>query len=289
LAFLQILSPALSVALSSWKLQISVRHFLWMLMRFGTTWQLFELFGTSVIAAVAIYMVKRWSYPVFLSIFAWGAYSNYAVWHQYPQVYSLMTLLSVNIVNLGVVSYFLLPAVSAAYFNPRLRWWESKPRYRVDIPGSLKFDPSESPGSRFQEIQIVDISEGGVYVIAGQELSLGQKVDLNFTLHHVKLSPEARVVHQGRGDKKGYGIQFTEMGIEEHRALKRAVRGLDLLGYERRNPNVAWYVDLYHWATHLFRTGKGLLPEVPGSGPRPKPAPLRIVENSKDEDVSKAA
>src|SRR5262249_47370748 len=89
LALLQIFSPALSVMLSAWKLQTPVRHFIWMMMKYGTTGQLFELFGTSLIAAVAIFAVKRWSYPVFLTIFAWGAYSNISVWHQYPQVYSI--------------------------------------------------------------------------------------------------------------------------------------------------------------------------------------------------------
>src|SRR6185295_9173146 len=174
LALLQLLSPVLSVTLLAWKLQTPVRHFVWMLVKYGSASQLFELFGTSLITAAAIWAVKKWSYPVFIGIFAWGAYSNFSVWHQYPQVYSLATLLAVNIVNLGLVSYFLVPAVSAAYFNPRLRWWESKPRYSVDLLGTLKFDPPDAPGSRFQEVRITDISEGGVYLVSKEKLSLGQ-------------------------------------------------------------------------------------------------------------------
>jgi hypothetical protein len=290
LALIQIFSPALSVTLSAWKLQTPINHFLWMLLRYGTASQLFELFGTSLIAAIAIFAVKRWSYPVFLAIFAWGAYSNFSVWHQYPQVYSLATLLSVNIINLGLVSYFLLPEVSAAYFNPRLRWWESKPRFHVEMKGMLKYDPPDARGARFQEVKLVDISEGGVYAHIPEPLSLGQVVALNFTVHHVKLSPIGKIVHQGRGEDHGYGIQFTEMAQEDHRALKRAIRGLELLGYERRTPTEPWWQDFWKWATRLVRTGKGFVPEVPADAV--KPTPIRVVaphvENGKD-DISKAA
>jgi hypothetical protein len=292
LALLQIFSPVLSVTLSAWKLQTPIRHFLWMLVKYGGPGQLFDLFGTSLIAAAAIFAVKRWSYPIFLGIFVWGAYSNISVWHQYPQVYSLGTLIAVNLVNLFLVSYFLVPAVSAAYFNPRLRWWESKPRYTIEIRGSIKFDPPEAPGSRFQEARIIDISEGGVYVQVPEKLALGQVVSLNFSLHHVKLSPIGKIVHQGRGETHGYGIQFTEMSVEEQRSLRKAVRGLDLLGYEsKRSPTETWWQDFLRWASHLVRTGKGLVPEIPAHA-RPKPKLTVVeppVENGKDEDVSKAA
>jgi hypothetical protein len=288
LALLQILSPVLSVTLSAWKLQVPIRHFVWMLAKYGTPGQLFELVGTSLIAAAAIFAVKRWSYPVFLTIVAWGAYSNISVWHQYPQVYSLTTLILVNVVNLGLVSYFLVPVVSAAYFNPRLRWWESKPRFSIELVCSMKINPPDAPGSRFCEARITDISEGGVYLYLREKLSLGEIVALNFSLHHVKLSPVGKIVHQGRGEGQGYGVQFVEMAVEEHRALKRAIRGLELLGYERRTPIVPWWLDFYRWATRLLRTGEGLLPEV---APRPAPklrAVEPVVENGKD-DVSKAA
>jgi hypothetical protein len=170
-----------------------------------------------------------------------------------------------------------------------LRWWESKPRYQVELTGSLKFDPSDAPGSRFQEVKITDISEGGVFAILKEKVELGQTVALNFSLHHVKLSPVGKVVHLGRGSQPGCGIQFTEMGIEEHRALKRAIRGLDMLGYECRTPVEPWWQDLYKWASRLVRTGQGLVPDVPKAKPQ-----LRAVEpiqNGHDhkDDASKAA
>src|SRR3954471_1678087 len=100
LAIIQILSPALSIAISAWKLHTPAKHLLWMLVKYGTGWQLFDLFGTGIIAAAAIFSVKRWSYPVFLSILVWDVYSNISVYRQYPQVYSIWTMFAVNVVNL---------------------------------------------------------------------------------------------------------------------------------------------------------------------------------------------
>jgi hypothetical protein len=222
LAMMQLFSPSLSVAVSAIKLHTAPQHLLWMLLKYGSAWQLFDLFGTGLIAAFAIFSMKRWSYPVFLAIFGWDVFSNISVWHQFPQVYSVTTVIFVNAANILLVSYFLIPAVRAAYFNPKLRWWESKPRFSVAIVGKLKSNPTDAPGSRFQDIQITDISEGGAYIIARQALELGQKVSLTFNLHELKFAPTGKIVHRGRDDR-GYGVQFVSMELEEHRTLKRAI------------------------------------------------------------------
>jgi hypothetical protein len=292
LAIMQILSPALSIVLSAWKLHMAPQQLLWQLLKHGSTLQLFDLFGTGVIAAFAIFSVKRWSYPVFLAIFSWDVVNNFIVGTQYSQVYSTLTVVLVNAVNIVLVSYFLLPAVRAAYFNPRLRWWESKPRFRIDIPGALKFETESEPGSRFQSVHVTDISEGGVFILAESKLMLGQKVSLTFALHHVKVAPIGKVVHQGRGGALGYGIQFTEMEVVEHRALKRAIQGLRMLGYEERTPAEPWLQDLRKWLSNLLRTGKGLVPDVPKQQLKPSLKAVeelpKPVENGHD-DVSKAA
>lgn len=258
----QLAAPLVSVALSAWKLKTPFLLFFRLFLRYGTPWQLFNLFGLAVIASLSIWAIKKWSYPVFLGILAWGMIGNYLVWSRNPAVYSLWTLIGVNLVNLAVVSYFLLPAVRAAYFEPKLRWWESKPRFRVTLDADVRWNPPNTPTAQFQQCMIADISEGGVFLRATEPLAVGETVIVSFTIHRRMVSLEGRVVHQGRPESLGYGIQFLASNRDDARAMRDAVRGLELLGYDRNLPQVGLIEDFKTWASTLLPKGEGLVPKI---------------------------
>lgn len=297
LAITQLLTPFVSIALSAWRLKTPFGLCFYLFVKNGTFTQLFELFGLSAIACVSIYAIKRWSYPVFLAICAWGMISNYLVWAKNPHVYSLTMLIVVNLVNLAVVSYFLLPKVRIPYFNPKIRWWESKPRYRVSLDADIMSDAAGEACPRCQKGSICDISEGGIFLASAEALKLGESVFISFTIHHRKVSVHGKVVHQGRPGVRGYGVQFTELNRDERRSLREAVRGLELLGYERCNPQVDFLEDFMAWTVTLLKTGEGLVPQIPEKGAasvtrlavRNSDRKVEPNESASDSDPAKAA
>jgi len=73
--------------------------------------------------------------------------------------------------------YFLLPAVRAAYFNAKLRWWETKPRYLVNIPASFgRKGASSARGT------MVNLSEGGAFLKTARKYKKSQKIHVQFYL-----------------------------------------------------------------------------------------------------------
>ena len=99
-----------------------------------------------LVAAIAIYACKKWSFFVYLVAITVLFVFSYSGYMSKAESISILPVLFVYLVNVSVVSYFLLPAVRQVYFDPRLRWWESQPRYRCDFQCSWSKGESEASG-----------------------------------------------------------------------------------------------------------------------------------------------
>lgn len=257
LAITQALAPITNVILSASLQKLSLAKYLQLFFQTKSWYEIVTFFGLFPLAGYALWAMKKWSYPVFLIVAGWTFFRNYQTWYYYPSVFSLPLLIFAYMVNLGLVSYFLIPAVRAVYFNPKLRWWEAKPRYELRLSGDLQ----GSFGSA--KCTVVNVSEGGVFIETAQKLNKEEDVFVTFSFYALNFHSKAKVVHQARPETNGYGVQFTDMDDFALRNVRRMVKALQLLGVQERSGRVAWYEDLSQWATKLFTTGKGLLPDVP--------------------------
>jgi hypothetical protein len=240
-----------------------------LMIRTGHWPALFDLTASGIAAAVAIFAMKRWSYPVLLAIYGWGFIDNIETWRHAPHALTLFTLVVVNGLNIAFASYFLLPAVRATYFDPKLRWWESKPRFKIDIIATVN-DRQES---------ICDISAGGVFVRNMQKLTLGSTILLRFGLNSLQFDGKGRVVHL-RNEGNGAGIQFIELNRSQKRQLTQAMRELEASGVPRQSPKVSLWEDFKSWSIGLVTTGKGWAPELPT---RSSPPVLTLITNNPDD------
>ncbi len=260
-------------------MRIDIGNYLSLVLRNKTWLQLADIFLLLPIAGIAIYSVKKWSYPVFISIIGWTIYSNYEVWRAHPDTMTLPVTLFTYGANLAIVSYFLIPAVRAAYFNPRLRWWENKPRYKVNLEGMIKGAFGETPA------EVVNLSEGGAFVSTSAELQPEDKVDLHFNVFDRVFGIEGRVVYR-LGSRNAYGVQFI-LTPEIYANLKRVTQGLERMGVQRQPEKVLLYQSLREWAKTLVTTGKGLVPEIMQLQAQTVAAPKAV--ESKDKTESEAA
>ena len=230
-------------------------------------WISFIVFFSFPLAGVAIYAVKKWSLPVFFAIecltivLHWhmlGEYSNLHIVHlTYLRPPILFTLFTV--INMIVVFYFLHPAVRIAYLDPKIRWWESLPRYEVNWGTNLKQGAIELKGS------VLNISENGAFIFVPPPSSLKTDVpvQLGFSFGNLSFLFQSEIVHgfSFKG-QEGYGIKFSFASSLQKDLLKKCMKAVKLLNYERTIKPVPWFESFQQWGKSLLTSKEGLVPKV---------------------------
>lgn len=188
---------------------------------------------------------------------AWGFWVSAESFMHYRQIFPIFLFTLVYLVNLAVVGYFLIPAVREVYFNARLRWWESHPRYEVDASATLRVDGKEIQG------KIRNISVGGIFLEANQSLEVPKDVEVKFDVHRYSFDLSGKLLYINPQMSQGYGVQFTDLKFSQKRDLKRMVKELDKAGVRRRPEVQDWKENFQAWAKQAFTSGKGIVPEIP--------------------------
>ncbi|OFZ22296.1 MAG: hypothetical protein A2X94_02265 [Bdellovibrionales bacterium GWB1_55_8] len=229
------------------------------LIRTSSTWGLIDFFALLPMAGVAIYLCKKWSYPIFLLVAGLTIYSNFNTWSQAPDRFPAWGLALTLFLDAVFVGYFLIPAVRTVYMDPRIRWWESKPRYLVNAPGSVKDADGEKNGT------VADLSEGGIFFAAEETISPQEPVTVRFKSGDREIEVRGTVVYHRKNSGAahgGYGVQFLHTR-ETACAVRKMVRNLRRSGMEARGTS-DWREDLTTWFVTLAKTGKGLVPTPQG-------------------------
>src|SRR6185295_9877362 len=182
------------------------------------------------IAGVAIYMMKRWSYPVFLGAVLWSAVRNLSHLQYAKGVMPLPMLVVVYLFEIGLVGYFFLPKVRTTYFDPTVRWWESKPRYVLELAARVR-----AKGGRDLPGQILNISEGGAFVTVTGDLAVSDALELEFSVMGRPFLTQGKVVHARDmgGGRHCFGIQFIHT-VESLNRFVALTNALALLGFHDR-------------------------------------------------------
>jgi len=82
------------------------------------------------LGALAVFSVKRWGWYLFLGCSAILIGYNLFVFILSPR-YNILLLVLFNLALSVVAGVLFRKHVIAPYFNPRLRWWATEPRYKI--------------------------------------------------------------------------------------------------------------------------------------------------------------
>jgi len=229
----------------------------------GSARHIFEYFFLFPIAGIAIFAVKKWSFPVFLGVEIWTFASNltyFNLLYQNEQILLLAFFIIFAIVNIFIVGYLLLPAVRIAYLDPGIRWWEAKPRYTINIKAQINNNDAGS---------IMNISESGVFLTSTTNLEINSTPALVFSIalpdyskNKIELNLPTTVIHKFSIDNhEGYGIRFNKLSKDSKRLIKTLIKTLEKSNYSRRPPRRS-INSLLQWLTTLTKTGEGLIPKI---------------------------
>ncbi len=146
----------------------------------------------------------------------------------------------------GLVLFLVAREIRVPYFFPKIRWWESDPRYKLSVQTKLK----KSDGSEI-DAEIMDISMGGCFVKCHSYFAQEEEIVMDFKLFERPLQIQGTVVWKTESrvtHPKGIGIKFAPLNKDQLYVLKYATKKLHQLSRV--------YSELTHeknWEEYLSR------------------------------------
>ena len=264
LAVLQLFMPILTIYLAASFYSMGLVQYLRTLSYLRSQWDFYAFFAMPVLASMAIYAVRKWSYPIFLGTIAWQMYHDLTHWTMSSAVFPTEVLIMSYVFNVLAVSYMMLPAVWSLYFNPKFAWWRSKPRYLLSHVGEMKGEKG------FRECKLLDISQGGAYLESNWELDTSEDIALTFNYSGLHFVGKAKILHKGKKGLMtfGYGLEFRDLDRASRKILNQIIRSLKRLNMEQVPKHAIKKEGFVNWALHLVSTGHGLVPMLPPSRAR---------------------
>lgn len=177
------------------------------------------------VCALALYSVRKWGWYIFLgSSITLISYNT--IVYCYNPLYNLAILISFNIALAVIAGIFFRKHIIAPYFNPRLRWWETDPRYRLEISAEIKSEVLNIQG------EILDISTSGCLIVPDATLSLGKihTISINCMSHFFDV--HGKIMRRSSSDEEfdRYGIMFVRLSENTKYQLNMLIKVLEMGG-----------------------------------------------------------
>lgn len=215
-------------------------------------------YAAPILAGVAIFLCKKWSYYLYVLLMLGLFYMSWESTSRSNLPINPAWLVLVFTCNIAVVGFFLIPAVSKVYFDPRMRWWESKPRYFVNWPGSIQ------QGDTKIDLIALNFSRCGLYFEA-QAPQLLHNTRVELTLHPTPqdhFTFEALVARHSQSARPGFGIRFihTRATRKVARTLEKQLLADGKLILSRTGKQEEPFMK---WLKRVFQSGgKALIPKM---------------------------
>ncbi|MEW6057491.1 MAG: PilZ domain-containing protein [Bdellovibrionota bacterium] len=119
--------------------------------------------------------------------------------------------------------YIVGREIRVPYFFPRIRWWESDPRYKLSVQTRLNREEKKDE----LEGEIMDLSVGGCFIKTHGFFMLDEPITLHFTLFEKNIECRGRVVWRTESmvtHPKGIGVKFDTLSKENVFCLKQATK-----------------------------------------------------------------
>jgi hypothetical protein len=211
--------------------------------------------GIPLLSAWLIYMCKKWSYWAYLCFMSVPFIYSYMSWRESDTAMPLTALAVFYVVNSIVVGYFVLPAVRRVYFDSKLRWWETKPRFGASYQAPVTI------GEKKFEGHIRNISEGGIFWESQEIIPENVEIVVEFKGAEEKFQLKGKAIYHRGQDPAGYGIKFDLDPVNSDKLLMLIARLKDEGAViVSRAPGAE---DSFgSWVKSLFKTKAAWIPQI---------------------------
>lgn len=145
----------------------------------------------------------------------------------YPQIPLAVSL------GLILLTFFIVKwELRVPYFNPRIAWWESDPRYKISVPAQM------TSQDHFYQGEIMDISANGCFIKSKAPIHVDQIIHVKFALFDSTFSCDGKIVWQTEGavtHPRGVGVRFLNLDNKNQLLLRDTVKKLKSLSLKYKN------------------------------------------------------
>jgi hypothetical protein len=153
-----------------------------------------------------------------------------------------------NLICAIVLAYFMRAKTREVYFNADVRWWETDPRYVVNIPATLT-----RIGATGTPAKLENLANGGAGLHTAATGFLSEEVvGLTFAQDGTNYTFKARIVWQRQdpGGQNFLGVEWTdETDNAERSKLRRLIREYKRKGLPTTRQIPTWWEDFRGWLT----------------------------------------
>lgn len=177
-----------------------------------------------VIVGYGLWEMRRWSWYLFLISQVMIVYENAILVHEYAESHHKFLVFVLAVLFQIVLTFRVAKEIRVPYFFPRIRWWESNPRYRLSVPlGIKRKNGGEGEG------EILDLSPSGCFAKVRTDFAMDESVSLKFRIYGFEIECEGKVVWCAQSavtHPKGVGIKFGVLSKSQKRSLRIIARRL---------------------------------------------------------------
>lgn len=178
----------------------------------------FALSAVAISVGFGLWEMRRWSWYLFLVLNLLQAYTSAVLASDHGHYFYKVLTFFLSI----ALQFFLVlrvgREVKVPYFLPKIRWWETDPRYKLLVPTSLIRETGLP-----LEGEILDLSLGGCFIKIRNPLNSDELLDLKFTVFGQAIDCKGIVVWRTDGGvthPRGVGIKFAPLERPIRRVLK---------------------------------------------------------------------
>lgn len=260
LALAHLLTPVGNILVNSWLLEVNIKNYVEILLLPQNIGHAFVFFIVPIVSAVLIFIFRKWSYYAYICVMMIPFFYSLNSWLEQPKVATGIALILFYAVNIVIVRYFMHSAVRKVYFDARLRWWETKPRYLTDFVGHLMIQGQELTG------QVKNISDGGLYLECESQIPLNEMFDLKFKFGEEEYKLAGSAVYKRTSAPAGYGLKLqlnSEMKTQLQKLLKHLEAEGSLVAGRVPGPEDSFAF----WFKSLSHSSSAWVPQPPRRGP----------------------
>ena len=230
IALIYLAFPLTYLALTALLFEIPFRNVLSIVLSPG----FYFLSALGMISGFGLLEMKRWAWYVFVCTDICICYNNAILAADYGTSDHRAVAFVGSVLVLLLILIRIAREVRVPYFLPRIRWWESHPRYKLVVPAILKVEQ----GQRVFRGDILDLSMGGCFIKTRDDLNLHDSVQLEFKALGKDVSCTGTVVWQTKSavtHPRGVGIKFTPFSREQRRLFRLLISKLKEIATLYRN------------------------------------------------------
>ena len=170
------------------------------------------------ITGYGLWELRRWSWYVLLLSQLLVTYENAVFIFNYSESHHKAAAYLFSLVFQFGLIYQIAKDIRVPYFFPKIRWWESNPRYRLSVPVTLFLKNGEKAQG-----EILDLSMAGCFIKLRPELPEDEELKIDFRIFGQELKCDGVAVWATQSTvthPKGIGVKFSPLQKGQKRAFR---------------------------------------------------------------------